>query len=202
MAITERLYQFDTKATLAATDILFCGNASDSFNEVQSTVAGLIGAYPDILSVALGNGLPGTLTNNNAAAGIVGELDSSIVLIGAAVALTTGATADITSLVLQPGDYDVWAEVWTTPGAGTTTASIACGINTTTVSIPSVPSLNSSKSSFNVALAANVDAQLPISSCRISVATATTTTVYLSINAVFGVSTLGAFGKIMARRRR
>ncbi len=55
MATTERLYQFDTKATLATADILYCANSVDSFQEVQTTVAGLIGAYPGLLSI-------GTLT--------------------------------------------------------------------------------------------------------------------------------------------
>jgi len=51
MATTERLYQFDPKATLATDDIIYCGNTSDSSKEVQTTVAGLIGAYPGLLSI-------------------------------------------------------------------------------------------------------------------------------------------------------
>jgi microcystin-dependent protein len=52
MPIIERLYQFTAKSTLATDDIIFCGNTSDSYNEVQTTVAGLIGAYPALLSIA------------------------------------------------------------------------------------------------------------------------------------------------------
>lgn len=215
MAITERLYQFDTKGTLASTDIIFCGNSADTFNEVQTTVDGLLGAYSNLISQAQGlaitqasiafnttNGVIGTTTNNNATAGSVGELKNTIVLIGAAVPITTATDTNICSLVLGPGDWDVWGEFWTAPAASTTTSQIGVCLNTTITTVVSIPAVGTSSSNFNAALGATVAAQLPLAQCRISVATATTTTVYLNANVTFATSTMGGYGKIMARRRR
>ena len=65
-------------------------------------------------------GIVGTTTNNNAAAGSVGEFVSSIVLGAAAVSLTTNVSANITSLVsLSAGDWDIWGSGWLTVGATT-----------------------------------------------------------------------------------
>jgi len=50
---TERLYQFDPKETLDTDDIIFCGNTSDASKEVQTTVAGLVGAYPNLLELGV-----------------------------------------------------------------------------------------------------------------------------------------------------
>ncbi len=148
------------------------------------------------------SGVIGTTTNDDAAAGSVGELNSTIVLSASNVPLTSGATANVATKVLQPGDYDVWGELWTLPNALTTTASLIASIGTTSATIAGTPSENTSTSSFNVGLAAGVDEQLTIGACRIKVANATTATVYLCANAIFAVNTLGAYGKIMARRRR
>src|SRR5262249_26792035 len=64
------------------------------------------------------NGIVGTATNNNAAAGNVGEYVAATVASGAAIALTTGNWSPVTSITLQPGDWDVFAEAWITTSAG------------------------------------------------------------------------------------
>ncbi len=215
MALTQRLYQFNAKSTLIPADIIYAGDSTNTFNEVQTTVAGIIGAYSNLMeSATFGNvayssitltstaGIIGTTTNDSANAGSVGELNSIVVLSGAAVSLTTATPANVASLVLQPGDYDVWGELWTLPNGATITTSVAASLNTTSATLATVPSVNTSNSSFNVALGAGVNLQLPLGACRISVATATTTTVYLCVNAAFTTNTLAAYGKIMARRRR
>lgn len=148
------------------------------------------------------SGIIGTTTNNNAAAGSVGELNSTVVLAGSAVSLTSGATSDIGTLLLQPGDYDVWGEGWSLPGVATTTSAFTVSLNTTTATIAGTPSVNTSTSAYMSPLAAGIDVQIPVAACRISVATATTTTVYLCANAIFAISTMGAYGKIIARRVR
>jgi|GEM_PF-2593356 len=60
MPTTERLYEFDLMPTLDAADIIYCADVSDSDKEVKTTVAGLIGAYPALLSlggIALANSM-------------------------------------------------------------------------------------------------------------------------------------------------
>jgi len=51
--------------------------------------------------------LIGTTTNDNAAAGQVGEYVSSTITGGASVALTPGVATNITSISLTAGDWDV-----------------------------------------------------------------------------------------------
>lgn len=147
-------------------------------------------------------GLIGTGTNDNAAAGSVGEFNSTVVLVGAPVALTTATPANVVTLVLQPGDYDVWGECWFTANAATIIASLQIALNTTSATLPTVPGVGTSNYAQFLTLAAGVNPVVPLTSCRISVATATTTTVYMVVNAIFSVNTLGGYGKIAARRRR
>lgn len=49
----------------------------------------------------------GTATNNSAAAGFIGEHMTSNIVVGSAVALTTNTWADVTSISLTAGDWDV-----------------------------------------------------------------------------------------------
>jgi len=209
-----RLENFTLKSTLDPSDIVYCGDSANTFNEVQTTVAGLIGAYANLLLSANGgaitqssitftstSGVIGTKTNDSAAAGSVGELDSVIVLVGAAVSLTSTVEATIANIVLQPGDYDVWGEFWSAPAGGTTTSLISAGLNIS-AALPTVPAVGTALSTFNTSVAAGIAMVVPINACRISVATATTATVYLRANLTFAASTMGGYGKIMARRRR
>jgi hypothetical protein len=84
-------------------------------------------------SVAAGH-LPGTATNDNAAAGQVGEFLSTVVQSGSSVAMPTGASVNAMSLGLTAGDWDVQAEVWLSL-AGTAT-QLQAGINTTSATLP------------------------------------------------------------------
>lgn len=47
----ERLLDFPSKAVASPSDIVYCGNSAAADIEVQITVAGLIGAYPGLLSI-------------------------------------------------------------------------------------------------------------------------------------------------------
>lgn len=53
MAVTVQLKDFDVKASPVPTDIVYLANSADSFNEVQSTIAEVIAAYPALSSIAL-----------------------------------------------------------------------------------------------------------------------------------------------------
>jgi hypothetical protein len=59
------------------------------------------------LSRTGGGGIPvqATNTNNDAAAGYVGEFKESEIVSGSAVSMTSGVAANITSLSLEPGDW-------------------------------------------------------------------------------------------------
>lgn len=47
----ERLYQFPSKASPVPADIIYAGDSASAFNEVNITIAALIGAYPNLLSI-------------------------------------------------------------------------------------------------------------------------------------------------------
>jgi len=143
--------------------------------------------------------IPGTGTNDNADAGNVGEYISSTVLAGSAVGLTTATAANVTSISLTAGDWDVWGAVANTVGAGTTTSLVVGWISTTSATQPTSPN-EGAYASDSRAVAANGVVTMPVGSKRISLAS--TTTVYLGVRADFAVNTMAAYGFIGARRRR
>lgn len=141
----------------------------------------------------------GTATNDNAAAGEVGEYQESDILPGSAVALTTSITANVTSLSLTAGDWDVGGGVVFNPGGATTYTNLVVTTGTTSATIPTSPNKGAT---YNVSVAYSTGAAhvIPAGTRRYSLSG--TTTVYLIVQAGFGGSTLSAYGTLWARRRR
>jgi hypothetical protein len=140
------------------------------------------------------DGVIGTTTNNNAATGVVGEFVMSQVLQSSAIAVTaSGVSQNLTSISLTAGDWDVSGNVAFT-GTGSTLTEIIGAISTISATLPDL-----SEQDYIAVGAGSLTGGVASPSIRISVAT--TTTVYLVIQAVFG-STLQACGIISARRRR
>lgn len=141
----------------------------------------------------------GTATNDNAAAGSVGEFVSSTVLAASSVALTSGVAADITSISLTAGDWEVWGNVVSNPGAGTTTSVINGAANSVSATLPTFPGAGG-YARYSYSSSANAVNSLPIGRVRFSLSA--TTTIYLVTNMTFAVSTMSAYGFIGARRIR
>ncbi len=141
------------------------------------------------------SGIIGTTTNDSAAAGSVGEFMSSVVAFASAINLLNNIPANVTSLVLTPGDWDVWGNV-SVVGSGNNLAAANGWISLTSATLPD-PSLD-----FGFAAgAAFSTVSCPVPAFRFSVAI--NTTVYLSARAFFPVSgTASGCGGIYARRRR
>jgi len=149
---------------------------------VAPTFRGL--GYQDLQS----GEFPGTVTNDNAIAGNLGEIISSQVILGAPVALGTGVTSDITFINLTAGDWDVWGNI----AIDAAPTSAKGWINQASVTDPGAPNSG--------AYIQWVTSQcLPVGLTRISLAGAAT--VYLSINATFG-GVMNAYGFLGARRQR
>lgn len=144
-------------------------------------------------------GIVGTNTNNNAQAGSVGEYIESIVLPGAAVALTNGAQVSIASIALGAGDWDVTAIPEFTGGNTTQVTRLLGSISTTNNTINSNPG-RASDAGYNFAVLNNSNPTLAIPPARLSLAAPTT--VYLVVSAFFTVSNINAYGIISARRVR
>lgn len=146
------------------------------------------------------SGVIGTTTNNNAAAGSVGEVITASAPIGSPVILSTGVTSDIITVNLTAGDWDVWGLISLAGGSGILMTQVSAWLNTTSVTAPSDGLGGGAYVSLPYASAANGSVVTPVGSTRISVAT--TTTIYLSVNVSFSVASLGCAGIITARRRR
>jgi hypothetical protein len=147
-------------------------------------------------------GIVGTTTNDNAAAGNVGEWIQSSVVSGSALALTTNTAKTITSISLTAGDWDVSAIAAFTGAATTSVTFIQGGISSTTNSFTGAingDSYGQSSGNLNPAYA-TVDAHISIPSYRVSLAS--TTTYYLVVSSGFSVSTSSGYGRISARRMR
>lgn len=160
----------------------------------------LIADTTGALSRSGGGGIiiQGTNTNDSAAAGDVGELLSSVIASGSAVSLTTGTAANVTSLSLTAGDWDVWGSGLWVPNAATTFSGIGIWISTTSAAFPTPP--NNAQQFLTLTFTTGSQQMLSTGAARISVAS--TTTVYLSGYAAFAVNTMGLAGALYARRRR
>lgn len=149
----------------------------------------------------------GTSTNDNAAGGSVGELVSSSVLAGSAVALTSNVGANVTSISLTAGDWDVSGMIAMNP-AGTTTQSFIGGSITTTSGLfvatragAGTGDIRADSFQSSVSTSAGLAGQdVVFPPTRYSFAS--TTTVYLVALSTFAVSTNAAYGYIRARRIR
>lgn len=187
------------------------GNAAGSTLNLQTpvAVAGGTGAQTMTTQIAinsagititpaltLSGGQAGTMTNNNAAAGNVGEFNNSIVASGSAVSLTNATATNVTTLSLAAGDYNCWGVVdYTTTGATTTdfksgisTTSATFGAQDTFVNMPLIAT----------ALSDTFGHVLPV--VRLSLAG--TTTVYLLGQSNFSVGTASGYGTLNCRRVR
>lgn len=163
------------------------------------TTIGLGPAIPGQVSASSASRLLGTTTNDSALTGYVGEVQTASVSSGSAVSLTTAVAANVTSISLTAGDWDVWGNVSFTGNASTTVTFLQGSVSTTSAAInaTNVMTVSSPNGTFWYA---NNQPNTVCPPVRVSINS--TTTVYLTTYAEFAVSTNGAYGSITARRRR
>jgi hypothetical protein len=184
---------------LITTEVTDNTNGSeDAKVEIQTSVAGTLARR---FSVSDRVSFVGTPTNDNATAGDVGEIISSAVETGAAVALTNGVAANVTSISLTAGDWDVTGVVHLQGNAATTVSNAFASVSGTSATLSNTAA-NASQiwSNGNTIFAAATYVSVPPITRRVTIAS--TTTHYLVALAAFGVSTCAAFGYIQARRAR
>jgi hypothetical protein len=141
--------------------------------------------------------LPGTQTNDNAAAGQVGEYISSIRGSGSGLTIASAAVVNLTTISLTPGDWDVAGELTLVTNGSTL---IQAGISTASAVMPNGPADNTSLSVAQATTAILFNTVLALAPCRMSFTT--TTTVYLVASQTGGGATPAGFGKLRARRMR
>lgn len=176
--------------------ILADGQGNQVFSAVGTTLAVTIPGAMTVSGQLIGKG---TATNDNAASGNIGEVVSSEVLIASKVALTTGTAADVASISLTAGDWEVYGNV-AFDGAGALYTVLRAWINDTSATQPTVPN----KGALQVIIDGTGDTAsghcLATGTRRISVNA--TTTVYLGTRCTFTTANLYAYGYIEARRVR
>lgn len=136
----------------------------------------------------------GTTTNDSASAGRIGEFVSSTVA-NTTVNLASGTPANVTSITLTAGDWDVSGMVIFNVAASTVMSAQVAGISSTSATLATYQFSN-----IAGAQAAGAGSNVITPVVRISVAA--TTTVYLVAQGNFTNSTCQAGGVIRARRAR
>ena len=178
-------------ATANAVNFFAMSNAATTGNPIFQ----VLGSDTNITMLIAGKGtgavlIGGTGTNGNALAGFVGEVISNT---ASGVSLSGNIAANITSISLTAGDWDVMGSVNYVPATGTTT-------NYTITSISVNSATHATYITSGGARIASTASAYAAPTTRISIAS--TTTVYLVGTAQFSVSTMTAGGLIYARRRR
>jgi hypothetical protein len=145
-----------------------------------------------ITMTANGQQYPGNLTNTAPPAGYLGERIASVIASGSAVSLTTATPANITSISLTPGVWDVSAIV-------AVQDVLAGTILQGSISTTSATNATSGDSMVTIGLLALSAAQMmTIPAYRMLLAS--TTTVYLVASATFTLGAVSAYGRISAVR--
>lgn len=187
-----------------ATDTLVARNTVDTFTNKTFDTAGSGNLLRVAgVNVAAGQYL-GEPSTGSAVSGNIGEYQSQTVVSGSAVALTTAVQANITStLVLGPGDWDVWLNFYFTGGVTTLVSFLSTSISFTSATIDTTPGrfgsylYAPSAAIFNVG---NGIVSVPAGAIR--AALSGSTNIFGVAQAVFSTSTCSCYGTIQARRAR
>jgi hypothetical protein len=177
------------------------GTGNIVFSNSPSLTTPVLGAASATsLSFSSATGLIGTATNDNAAAGSVGQIVESSVSSGSPVALTSGVAANLTSISLTAGDWEVEYSMRYFPANTTILTRVFSGISTVSATQAGVNDNGTNISSVSVTGdGANIFYTV-YGKKRITIAS--TTTVYGVAQSTHSVSTCSVFGVLRARRVR
>lgn len=141
-------------------------------------------------------GIIGTTAADNAGAGYVGQYISQNVPMASSISLTTTMAADITTLSLTAGDWDIFGNVGFST-SGVTNPNFSSWLSLSSATTPDLSNI-SVASVLGASIAVDVGLGCPFFRVNVS----TTTTVYLSCLSAFTGGTVTACGSIFARRVR
>jgi len=155
--------------------------------------------FPNVFPQVASSIVQGTTTNDNAAAGIIGEIITAAAAAGSVSLAVSGTTYNIASISLTAGDWDVTGGVTFTTAATTSVTQAIAGTSVTTGTFGADGTYSRNTLTALVPGAVEwLDQIAPVT--RLSLAA--TTTVYLVGQSTFTVSTQTAGGFIRARRVR
>ena len=179
-------------------------DGSNSWSNTQTFNAGTIFTFSPVFSsdIAIPFGVVGVTNGSNAITGTNGEFVSSNIGFGSAVPLTSNTPANVTSITLTAGDWDIDASAYYKTNSTTNLTLAQFSISTTSatqnLASPFYSQMNWNPSS-GIVMGVNT---FNLTTPRNRVSISATTTYYLVVNAVFTVATMSAFGYLAARRIR
>lgn len=136
------------------------------------------------------------------AAGEIGEYVVGSVARLSAISLTNNVAANVTSISLTAGDWDVWGQMAFVCGTTTNVTFFDMGLSTTTATLPALDGLITTQWTYGASGSVPGAGSIFIPPTRTRFSLSTTTTIFLVAEATFTVSTCTAYGSIQARRMR
>lgn len=190
-------------AAAATAGVSSLNGLTGGLSVAQGAGIGISAAGSSVTVSVLAGQIPGTVTNDSASSGNVGQYISSSIASGSAVSLTNNTAADVTSISLTAGDWQVCGNVIFTGGGSTTVTLQIAWTSATSATLPTSP--NGGSYGINAvptgtSWAGGSQPTVSLSCARYSLST--TTTIYLGAFVSFATSTESAYGFIGARRAR
>lgn len=187
--------------TLPASVTTFLGTPSSAnlrgaLTDETGTGAAVFATSPTITTP----NIVGTATNDDASAGSVGEYGENTLANVSSITLTNNTAADVITVSLAAGDYDVWGVVVFSLGGSTVVTQQQAWIGTTANSFPGTDSGAVGGVGFGAGKTGGSADYLCTPSVRMSLGS--TTTVRLGVRMLFTTSSGAASGTIKWRRRR
>lgn len=165
------------------------GQHSEAWATYHQSVADRVSALPAVIGAQVRKGVT---DGSDAAAGDIGEYISASV---GPVALTTNTAADVGSISLTAGDWDVWGSVLFT-SSGNNLVDVQAWLSNTSAT-PAEPGR-----SVILLFVGQMGSGTRLTAGPVRFNVATTTPVYLGTFVTFPAGTAGASGFIGARRAR
>jgi hypothetical protein len=159
----------------------------------ENAAEGLFGAQGVAITPSSTLGIVGTVTNDNANVGAIGEYVSAN---SSSSPISSAGTTSLVGLVLTAGDWDVSGVGEVLPAGGTTVIVAAFGASTNPAAIGVIGTFGQNSSTTS----AGVPQVITVPTVRFSLAV--TTTVFIDVNATFSGGTCNALAFIRARRVR
>ncbi len=130
--------------------------------------------------------------------GIIGEQIRSFIAPASAVALSSPNDKNLTSINLEPGDWDITMDGGFTVSVAA--SEVRIGVNTTTGTLPNVQTQPEQYKAVIGPTSPSQDVQLSITNYRVS--PTTTTTYYGVAKAIFASGTCSVYGRLSAVRTK
>ena len=141
--------------------------------------------------------LPGTTAGTSAGVGNIGEIFQAGIPGGSLVGLTSGVPANVTSIALSPGDWEVSGIVTLKYTSATQSADGQAGLNVLSATLPG-DNVRGFDNTRHTATTSNASITFPLFNFN----SASPQTAYLIAQASFSAGSCAAFGHIQARRVR